>query len=78
MQFKQGLGIGAAAVVIVACRRPSASPSAGSTLTDRTVFTDSVLHAAKCAPLRPGDDWRKVCMPRDQGTLPKPLPPDQR
>ncbi len=30
------------------------------------VFEDSLAHAARCAPVRPGEDWRKVCEPLDQ------------
>jgi hypothetical protein len=32
----------------------------------RTVFTDSALHVAVCAPSKAGDDWRRVCVPKDQ------------
>ena len=31
-----------------------------------TVFTDSLLHAEQCASMRPNDDWRRICTPRDQ------------
>ena len=30
------------------------------------VFTDSAAHAAHCEPVRAGEDWRRVCTPRDQ------------
>lgn len=33
---------------------------------ERTVFTDSLLHDERCAALRPGDEWRHVCTPKDQ------------
>jgi hypothetical protein len=42
---------------------------------DRTVFTDSTLHTELCAPVGAGEDWRKVCTPKDQHIdLRKPLP----
>lgn len=42
---------------------PAAAPAPRP---ERTVFTDSLLHAENCAPLEPGQDWRKVCTPIDQ------------
>jgi Fe-S-cluster formation regulator IscX/YfhJ len=32
----------------------------------RTVFTDSALHFAVCELPKAGDDWRRVCVPKDQ------------
>jgi hypothetical protein len=32
----------------------------------RGVFADSALHVKLCEPSRPGEDWRKVCAPKDQ------------
>ena len=36
----------------------------------QSVFTDSALHAELCEPLKPGEDRRKVCTPKDQLTPP--------
>ena len=57
----------AAMLVIGGCQRapaPQASPPPPTVA--GTVFTDSVLHAQKCAPVKQGEDWRKVCTPLDQ------------
>lgn len=32
----------------------------------RGVFADSALHVKLCEPNRKGEDWRKVCVPKDQ------------
>ena len=32
-----------------------------------SIFTDSTLHAKQCEPAKAGEDWRTVCMPRNQG-----------
>ena len=40
-------------------------PSAAQT----SVFTDSVIHVQLCAATRPTEDWRKVCIPKDQGIV---------
>ena len=42
------------------------SPSVWPTKVERGLFTDSALHAQRCEPLRPGEDWRRVCIPKDQ------------
>ena len=34
--------------------------------TARSVFTDSVMHAQQCEPTQQGENWRTVCVPRDQ------------
>lgn len=31
-----------------------------------TVFTDFALHQQQCQTPKPGEDWRRVCTPRDQ------------
>jgi len=41
---------------------------------ERSVFTDSALHVEKCAPLQRGEDWRKVCVPKDQSVQVRPKP----
>jgi hypothetical protein len=30
------------------------------------VFSDSATHVSRCEPVRPGEDWRSVCVPKDQ------------
>lgn len=64
-----------ATLALAGCRRaaaPAKAPAAGAPAAapaprpERTVFTDSLLHAENCAPLEPGQDWRKVCTPIDQ------------
>jgi hypothetical protein len=47
----------------------SAPPNA-----ERTVFTDSALHAERCEPIQRGEDWRKVCVPKDQSVQVRPKP----
>ena len=32
----------------------------------RSVFTDSALHVARCAATQSSENWRKVCVPKDQ------------
>ncbi|HEY0994400.1 MAG TPA: hypothetical protein VGD77_00280 [Gemmatimonadaceae bacterium] len=62
----------AVVVALGACRRvpapvrPPAPASNTPAPPERTVFTDSVLHAEQCAPVQPGQDWRQVCTPIDQ------------
>ena len=54
--------------VTVACNR--AQPSAAQIKTasvERSVFTDSAFHVDRCEPVKPGENWRKVCTPKDQG-----------
>jgi hypothetical protein len=52
---------------IVACRATPSPPAvATATATQRTVFTDSLMHIERCMPMAPGTDWRKVCTPKDQ------------
>ena len=33
---------------------------------ERGVFSDSATHAARCEPVRANEDWRRVCVPRNQ------------
>ena len=53
----------------LACRRTSRS-DASDQLAVRTIFTDSALHAEHCEPVKPSEDWRRVCVPRDQRPAP--------
>lgn len=40
------------------------------------MFTDSTLHTQLCEPLKQGEDWHNVCVPKDQGVrLPLPKRP---
>ena len=50
---------------------PAAAPLAEA---PQSVFSDSALHAELCEPLKPGEDWRKVCMPKDQSAPPLVVP----
>ncbi len=47
---------------------PAAAPAAD---VPPSVFTDSALHVGFCAPLKPREDWRKVCTPKDQSAPPQ-------
>lgn len=38
------------------------------------MFSDSALHAEQCAPIQASEDWRRVCVPRDQRLI---IPPRQ-
>jgi hypothetical protein len=50
------------------CYKSQSGPQVVSPVrTAHTVFTDSVLHLQLCQPGQPGDSWRVVCVPRDQG-----------
>ena len=62
---------------LVACHSQQPSPVDSATrATQRSVFTDSSLHAQLCEPNRPGENWRDVCVPKDQGVrLPQPKTP---
>ncbi|MFL5613600.1 MAG: hypothetical protein ACJ796_08070 [Gemmatimonadaceae bacterium] len=77
MKTERALIIGFAAAVVGACH--SAKPRLPETRSaDRTVFTDSLLHSELCAPLKVGEDWRKLCTPKDQRLeLRKPQPERQ-
>ena len=62
---------------MVACRgQRSAAEAARQAQSPRTVFTDSALHVAVCEPVKPGEDWRRVCVPKDQSVRrPEPKKP---
>jgi hypothetical protein len=62
------LAAACAVVPAAACYKTQhVPPMAASVNADRTVFTDSVLHRELCQPGRPGEYWRAVCVPKDQG-----------
>ncbi len=44
----------------------SDSPSAEIALKARSVFSDSAMYVARCEPTRANEDWRQVCIPKDQ------------
>jgi hypothetical protein len=51
-----------------ACHRnPAETPQTLAKKIGQSVFTDSALHAQRCEPIKPGENWRAVCVPRDQG-----------
>ena len=50
---------------------PAAAPAAE---VPQSVFTDSALHVERCEPLKPGEDWRTVCTPKDQSAPPQVVP----
>ena len=58
--------------LLASCHR--SAPAEAKPVGTRTVFTDSLLHAEHCAPLKPGEDWRKVCTPLDQALIIRKLP----
>lgn len=65
----------AAALIPLACRRPPQGRPAPSAPNERTVFTDSLLHAEQCEALKAGEDWRRVCTPRSQPRTSRRIPP---
>lgn len=66
-------------VGIAGCRAgvPVDTATTGTTArAERTVFTDSAMHARLCQPAKRGEDWRRVCTPLDQSVTPvRVLPP---
>jgi len=46
-------------------------PRAASSVvaTRLSVFSDSAMHAKLCEPVKFGEDWRRVCIPRDQAVV---------
>ena len=70
------LAVAGVLAAVVGCRgQRSAASTTAVTQAERTVFTDSVLHSQVCEPLKPGEDWRKVCVPIDQSVRPVPKRP---
>jgi hypothetical protein len=53
--------------------RQSASPAVAAGQTRPTVFTDSVLHDRLCEPTTGSENWRIVCVPKDQ-SAPRAVP----
>jgi hypothetical protein len=45
-----------------------------TTHAERTIFTDSAMHAQQCEAQKPGEDWRSVCVPKDQSEAPRKKP----
>lgn len=60
--------------VLAGCHRSSSAADAPNRSSERTVFNDSLLHAALCLPVKAGDDWHRVCTPFDQSARPLPKP----
>jgi hypothetical protein len=64
------------AATVLACHSQQPAPVDSTTRAARTVFTDSTLHAQLCEPLKQGEDWHNVCVPKDLGVrLPLPKRP---
>ncbi len=61
-------------VLGIACRNAQPRASETPAASERTVFSDSALHAEQCEPPRPGEDWRKACIPKDQSARPARKP----
>jgi hypothetical protein len=77
MKNERTLMIATVLGVVGACHAATPTPQPAQSA-DRTVFTDSTLHTELCAPLQSGEDWRKVCTPKDQRIdLRKPQPSRQ-
>lgn len=59
-----------AGILTTACRntspRAAATTAANAASAEGSIFTDSATHVRKCERNRPGEDWRKVCVPKDQ------------
>jgi hypothetical protein len=51
-----------------------AAADAAAGAAERTVFTDSAMHARQCEATPPGGDWRRVCVPLNQGAVVKRKP----
>lgn len=59
----------------LACHNQRSAPAAAPGVEVLpSVFTDSALHVERCQPLRAGEDWRKVCTPKDQSAPPQVVP----
>lgn len=56
-----------AGVAASACHKNRVdTPQSAEKTAERSIFTDSVMHAQQCEPVRPGENWRIVCVPKDQ------------
>jgi len=61
-------------LMTVGCRNAQPGAAVPPVASQRTVFTDSTLHAEQCEAPRAGQDWRQVCVPKDQSARPRPKP----
>ena len=78
MHLRRIVASGAAAGFLAACHRSPSTTAAPNRSAERTIFTDSVLHAEKCLPVKAGEDWHRVCTPFDQSVLlAQPKPPQR-
>ena len=69
---------GAVAGAIAACHRSPPAAEVPNRPAERTVFTDSALHAENCLPNKAGEDWHRVCTPVDQAVRhARPKPPER-
>ena len=57
---------------IAACHHRNLPNSPPQNTPKRTVFTDSIMHAERCEPLKAGEDWHRVCRLLDQ-SAPRPF-----
>jgi hypothetical protein len=56
-----------APILASACHRSrTAAPQTAATRPEQSVFTDSAMHAQRCEPIKPDENWRVVCIPKDQ------------
>jgi hypothetical protein len=67
MRLSLIVAAGSAGIVAATCRQaPAKSPETSIVSGGRSVFNDSALHVERCEPNRPGENWRKICTPKDQ------------
>jgi hypothetical protein len=66
--------VAACCIALTFACRPARMAKSTATIPERTVFTDSAMHAERCATVEAGVDWRKVCTPKDQGVQPRRKP----
>ena len=75
MRYTLNVAALAAGLIAVGCHnqpsRDALTPVGGP---DRGIFSDSVMHVARCEPTTPGEDWRTACTPRNQGVRFPPVP----
>lgn len=66
MPMRTIVAVGFAALSGASCRpTPARSNASAAQPTERSVFTDSALHAELCEPVDQ-KNWRNVCTPKDQ------------
>lgn len=61
-------------ILAAACHKPQPATPLAATHAERTIFTDSAMHAQQCEAQKPGEDWRSVCVPKDQSEAPRKKP----